>query len=305
MHSAESQEQVARQLAGIGHMLEALAEEADEDLKSQIARAAKILDRVPGRCPMQCMPSSATTPAASGQISFDTSEVLTREFQVGQFSCVEIDCAFVFKIEAAPTWSVAVTANESLFDCIGVGKAGDTLKLSLKPLQFNYRPVLEARITMPSLTRLRQGAATKGMVLGFRTKQPLDLYLSGASTLDVDVSPGYFKAEVSGASRITGRLHADKAEMMLSGASRIALEGNCANLLLSAWGAVDAGLSDLQTREATVYLKGASQAIVNIADKLDVDLTGASTLRYLGNPNLNDITLVGASVLTHATVSQV
>jgi hypothetical protein len=304
LNSEGSQELVARQVAGISHILESIAEEADQHTKTQIAHANRILSRIAARCPGQPFPvdsdcssgpDCAQTPT---QLVFDTSDVVTRRYPLASFKNVEVDCAFIFEIAAGDSYSVTINASESLFDYINVTKSGDTLKLALKPLRFNYRPVLEARIIMPTLLQLRQGAATKGMLIGFHHKHPLDLYLSGASALNLDVEVGEAKVEISGASSVTGALRADKVDLMLSGASRMRLKGSCGNLLLSGWGAAELDLGDFRAEVGTIYLKGASRATVNVAERLDIDLSGASSLLYNGEPDLKEINLAGASVLS-------
>jgi hypothetical protein len=306
LRSEGSQEQVARQLAGVRHLLESIAEEADSHVQTQIAQASRILSRIAVRCPGQPFPvdQSCLAPAPTQtltQLVFDTSETVTRRYSLSPFNNVEVDCAFIFEIVAGDSHTVTIKASESLFEYVNVVKSGDTLKLALKPLRFNYRPVLEAIVTMPLLLQLRQGAATKGMLLGFHHRHPLDLYLSGASSLNLDVEVGDARVEISGASRVTGALTAHKVDLMLSGASRMCLDGSCDSLLLSGWGAADLDLRNFRAQDGTVYLKGASHAAVSVAGKLNVDLTGASWLQYSGNPDLNETNVTGASVLNRTS----
>ena len=302
--SEESRQEVARQLTGITHILQLIAQEANHDVKTEIERATSILDSIascsPRRLPLfdsDCLGSAAVPP--DRRISLDTSHVITRDFPITDFANVEVDCSFIFGISAGDNFRVAINAHESLFEYINVGKSGDTLKLSLKPVMFNSMPALEAMIEMPVLRRLRQGAATKGVVTGFKTRDPLDLFLSGACALDLDVEAGEAKVEISGASRLTGDLKAGRVEMVLSGASAARLRGTCSALALSAWGAANLDLGDLLADEGAINLKGASQATVRAAHRLDIDLTGASCLKYLGNPNLSEVSLSGASLLSN------
>ena len=304
--SEESRQEVARQLTGISHILQLIAQEANRDVKTEIERATSILNNIascgPKRVPQfdsDCLGADAVPP--DRRISLYTSSVVSREFPITDFTNVEVDCSFIFEISSGDDFRVVINAPESLFEFINVGKSGDTLKLSLKPMMFNRMPVLEAKIQMPVLNRLRQGAATKGVVTGFKTHDPLDLYLTGACALDLDVEVGEAKGEISGASHLTGDLKASKVDLELSGASGATLRGACNTLSLSAWGAADMDLSDLRADEGTINLKGASQATVRAAHRLDLDLTGASCLKYIGSPNLRQISLSGASLLSKMT----
>ena len=302
----DSRQDVARQLTGISHILQSVAEQASHDIKAEIEQATRILENISSRCPRRLplfesdcdIAVSSSSAIVERQVSFEASHVVTRRFPIDDFTNVDVDCAFIFEISAGDAFSVAVDAYEGLLEYISVAKSGDTLKLSLEPVRFGARPVLEARITMPTLKRLRQGAATKGMVFGFRTDDPLSLYLSGAGALNLDVEVGDAKVEVSGASKLTGDVKAPKIDLVLSGASTAQMAGTCSSLVLSAWGAADADVSELQTDECTVYLKGASQAIVRAARRLDIDLSGASSLKFFGAPHVTAMNLSGASILT-------
>ncbi len=291
-----STEEVARQLAGISCILQSIAEEASVEARAEIERARRVLSGI-AQGSLAARSSNCTDAPGFSGLPFDPSAVTTRTFDITGFENVEVDSAFIFEIVASRTYRVSVTTNEGVFENLNVVRSGDTLKLSLKPVRLRNRPVLEARIAMPTIGRLRQSAATKGTLSGFRTDKLFDLYLSGASVLNVDIDAADSKIEVSGASRLTGNLTARKLDLLLSGASRAQLVGLCQTMTLSAWGAADLDLSEFVSQESTVYLKGASHALVNVARHLDVDLTGASSLSYAGNPALGEISLSGASLL--------
>ncbi len=294
----ESPEDVAKQIAGVTQILRSIADEATGHVRAEIGKATEILTRL-AAAPAHRVPPAGDFPESCPAVDLllGSDRVVTQELPITDFANVEVDCAFIFEITPAPAYSVAVTTNENVFNYIDASRSGNTLRLTLKPGRFERRPVLEARIKMPALHKLRQAAATKGIVSGFGSDSPFDLYLSGASALYLDVSAGDAKMEVSGASRATGTLRARNVDMVVSGASRTELRGNAANLVLSAWGATGVDLAELVARKATVYLKGASRASVNVDGQLDIDLSGASHLNYVGRPELGEINLVGASTL--------
>ncbi len=293
----ESPDDVAQEIAGVIQILKSIPNETDPRVRAEITRATDKLMRLvaPGRnLPFQ-MPDSC--PAVDLLLGSD--RLITQQLPITDFTNVEVDCAFIFEISASSACSVAITTNENVFPYVDVSKSGNTLRLTLKPARFERRPVLEARIKMPVLHKLRQAAATKGIVGGFSSDGPFDLYLSGASGLHMDMAVGDAKMEISGASRVGGILRARNIDCVVSGASRAELRGAAANLVLSAWGATSVDLVELVARKATVYLKGASRAAVNVSGQLDIDLSGASRLNYLGQPELSEISLSGASTLNN------
>jgi hypothetical protein len=82
------------------------------------------------------------------------------------------------------------------------------------------------------------------------------------------------------------------------GASTVTLEGSTAELSVEASGASKLELADFTATTAEVTLSGASGATLNVEERIDsADVSGASRLRYLGDPDLGDVTTTGASTM--------
>jgi hypothetical protein len=62
-------------------------------------------------------------------------------------------------------------------------------------------------------------------------------------------------------------------------------------------GASHLKLADLKVGNADVTLSGASDATINLAGRLDADLSGASTVEYIGEPTLGIMDTTGASTV--------
>ena len=62
-------------------------------------------------------------------------------------------------------------------------------------------------------------------------------------------------------------------------------------------GASHLKLADLKMGNADVTLSGASDAIINLVERLDADLSGALTLEYIGEPTLGIMDTSGASTV--------
>ena len=186
----------------------------------------------------------------------------------------------------------------------------------------NYN--LKAIITMPELSKLTLSGATKGTVSGFQSSNDCEVRLSGASDLEIDMETGKFDSSISGssemtahikssdtkielsgssdmkldittgsfvyrssgASEATGIVQATSTGIHLSGSSEIRFTGSGGDLVLSASGASDCKLVGYYIEDADVELSGASQADMDINGELNVSLSGASGLKYGGNPVL-------------------
>ena len=223
---------------------------------------------------------------------------VTQEFNFSDFTRVEVGSAFQVEIIQADSYRVSVTADDNLFEYIQVSKEGETLKIGLKLLPL--RPLfttLRAEISMPRIYDLDLSGATRGTISGFSSTENLDNELSGASSLNlVEMSAGDGKFALSGASRASGDITAsDDARFELSGASKAELTGSANDMLIEASGASQLGLDNFPVRNVDIDLSGASRATVKLDGRLDADLSGASKLRYIGEPTMGDIHTSGGS----------
>jgi len=233
----------------------------------------------------------------------ETGEMETRQYDFTEFTHVDIGGAFDYEIQQADTYSISITADCNLFDDIRVTKVGQTLDIGIEfPgatwTIFNFDPRLQAVITMPQLQGLDSSGATRGTVTGFRSDENLDVTASGASTVElVKISVGDVTFDVSGASEVTGDIEATNMELEVSGASTVQLKGLADSLAIDGSGASNLELADLKVDNADVILSGVSDATISLNGSLDAELSGASTLEYIGEPILGTMDITGVSTL--------
>ena len=124
-------------------------------------------------------------------------------------------------------------------------------------------PVL-VRVTLPRLDRLELSGACQADVAGFNS--------------------GDLEVEQSGAS--AAALNADLSRLTLdmSGASRIDLRGRAADLNVDGSGASQINALQLDAANAAFDLSGACNTKARVRETLHADLSGASQVRYAGNP---------------------
>ena len=207
----------------------------------------------------------------------------TEVYAFSDFTEVEIGGAFEFEIEQSSSYSVNVTADDNVMDYLRVSKDGQTLKIGLRTgLGMFLGPVsvtLRASVTMSQLGGLTASGAPRGTVSGFTSAEDLDL-------------------TVSGASRVTGDITAGNVEFGISGASTIQLEGSASDIDANVSGASRLNLEAFTVDNADVNLSGASSGTVNLDGRLDANISGASTLWYIGEPTMGDISTSGASTVS-------
>jgi hypothetical protein len=235
-----------------------------------------------------------------------TGETETRQYDLTEFTRVDISSAFTYEIKKADDYSISITANSDLFDDIRVVKRGQTLNIGLEisgtPWTiFNTNPNLRAVITMPQLQELESAGATHGTVTGFSSTEDLEVTASGASRVELqDISAGDTAFEVSGASTVTGDITAEDIEFEVSGASTVQLEGSAVDMAADVSGASHIKLGNLKVYNVDINLSGASNGAINLDGRLDVELSGASQLYYIGEPTLGTLDVTGGSKITES-----
>jgi hypothetical protein len=192
---------------------------------------------------------------------------VTKDYDFSDFTRIEAGSAFEVDVRQSDSTSVQVTVDDNLEQYLDVTQNGDTLRLQLKPsVRFGFsRATLRAKVSMPSLDGLDISGAARATVTGFNSQQPLDVQVSGASTLRGDITSGNARFDVSGASTVT-------------------LDGTAGDIDVEASGASTANLQDLAAANGRVSASGASRAVVNVSGTLDAEASGASSIRYMGNP---------------------
>ncbi len=204
--------------------------------------------------------------------------VVTVESGVTDFDALDVSHAFEVDVTQGPGYRVVVSIDENLEQYLQLEKRGSTLIIGLEPGRaYNLsNATLEAEITMPALAGARLSGAASMKVTGFESTTELELSLSGSSGLDGGIEAGDVQFDVSGSSEVTLTGSGQDATIDVSGSSRL-------------------DLSDFPVEDADVGASGASTAIVNVSGRLDARASGASNIRYLGDPNLGDIDTSGAS----------
>lgn len=243
-------------------------------------------------------------------------DLITIEKDYMDFTGVDLAHSVKASIIRSDSYKIVVMVDDNIEEYLNIKKVDDTLKIYLNNGNHYKNITIEAQILMPYLDNLELSGASRAEISGFVSDHNLDMGISGASKVSGDITAGNVDIILSGASRISldgnGKdtniqasgasdvdmrnfmVHGD-ADIDLSGASNLSLEGNGENLKLSAMGASDANLEGYTTQNADIHLSGASNGEINLTAILNAELSGASKLRYYGNPTMGNIETSGAS----------
>jgi hypothetical protein len=203
----------------------------------------------------------------------------TEEYAFANFTRVEISSAFEFEIKQSGSYSINVTADDNVIDRVQISQDGQTLKIRVGGVPTSFRSVtLKALVTMPQLGGLTVSGASRGIVSNFNCTEAVSIAVSGASRVTGDITAGDIGFDVSGASTVQLEGSADDMIAIVSGASRF-------------------NVGDFTVNNADVNISGASTGTINLDGRLDANVSGASTLLYIGDPVMGTMNVSGASSL--------
>lgn len=224
-------------------------------------------------------------------------EIVTKQYDFKDFTAVEVSNAIDVRISAADTYSVSVSTYGNILDRLEVSQTEKTLIIRLPFGSFSNSDI-KVDITMPVLTKLNLSGASKGTLEGFKSANDFESHISGASELNLNnMESSKTNLDISGASKMKGYLKAGDLILNVSGASRCELEGSAEDMKATITGASTAEFGDLQVNDVNIELSGASRADISTNGKLDLNISGASTLSYAGEPTLGKVDVSGASKL--------
>jgi hypothetical protein len=226
---------------------------------------------VPLLCGCCAIPLPVPTITGSGR-------VVTVKKEFSGFSRLDVSNAFRVEVSQGDDFLVTVLIDDNLEEHLQLERQGDTLRIGLEPGHPSNLgdTTLEAEVTMPELTGLALSGASRGTVESFRSTKLLDI-------------------DVSGASQLRGRIEAGDGRIKASGASQVDLSGSANDVTVGASGASQLDLSGLEVNNADVETSGASTVSIDCSGRLDVRASGASRVRYRGNPSMGRIDTSGAS----------
>ncbi|MBN2074474.1 MAG: DUF2807 domain-containing protein [Dehalococcoidales bacterium] len=205
----------------------------------------------------------------------------TNGFDISDFNKVHISGIFDVDITQSDTYKVNVDANHNFFKNLDVSKEGDTLRIR-HSRHIGWRAALvkpRVELILPVLNELRLSGAASVKISGFNSSES-------------------FKLEMSGASSLEGEITAGNADFDVSGASRIRLYGSSRDAVIRASGANRIDLHEFTVMNAAVKLSGASRLSANVSGRLDARLSGASYFGWRGEPVMGDIRTSGAARLS-------
>lgn len=197
----------------------------------------------------------------------------TRE--VSGFHGIEVGGAFEVVLVEANTEKVVLEMDDNLLPYVKTRVFGGILEIDNDR---DFRNPSELKVT-----------------IYFKSIDNIDI--SGAASLISDdvIKAESLEFEASGASDVQLQLAVERLEADLSGASKVSFSGKARYAELETSGAAVYKALELETEESSLDASGAAVARIWVTEKFAIEASGASSVRYKGNPGIDIIDISGAS----------
>lgn len=194
--------------------------------------------------------------------------IATRDLNLTNFDQLSMGSAFSIRVRQGANFSLEATGELNDLDDLeaSVSRTG-VLEIKYRNTWRKNRDRMDIDITMPSLRGVNFSGASVSTIEGFENERTLDYRLSGASK-----------------STFVGSV--ERLSINLSGASELTLNGKGNLVIGELSGSSQLYAFDSPVDEADLNLSGASRARVRVAKFLKVDASGASSVRYKGDPTV-------------------
>jgi Putative auto-transporter adhesin, head GIN domain len=157
--------------------------------------------------------------AGGGAAVTGSGKLVSRSFELTDFSRIDADNAAQVEMTRGDTFSVVVEVDDNVVSLLDVAVTGDTLHIGLQNGSYND-VTLRAQVTMPKLTGVTLDGASR--LTGELAGENLVLNLDGATRATLTGTAGQVTIGINGASQaLLSGLSADDVNLTADGASRI------------------------------------------------------------------------------------
>jgi len=189
---------------------------------------------------------------------------VSEDRKVGEFSRISISGGYKVILKQDSTFSVKITADDNLLKYIKTNVDGDRLKIFNKKNFCNDGELL-IYIGVKNLDEVKASGGVEVESDGTIHTKDLHFELSGATKVNMDLNAANVTASGSGATELNLKGQATSSDIEISGVAHVHdfdfVVGSC----------------DIQT-------SGVGDCEVNVLNSLHVHSSGASSVKYKGNP---------------------
>ena len=186
--------------------------------------------------------------------------------ELKSFNEIEISGPYQVILTQGETESIQISASDDVRNQIITKVEGNELKVYHRG-KLNDAGSITITIQFKQLKEITCNGAVQLLTGTPMKSEKLDVNLTGASTVTLEVTAGEVDVDVAGSSNITLSGKTEKLELEISGSGKVSATG-------------------LETKNCDVDITGSGKAAVNTNSMLSVTITGSGAVSYYGEPQV-------------------
>ncbi|MGY3212782.1 head GIN domain-containing protein [Mucilaginibacter sp. HD30] len=203
----------------------------------------------------------------------------TDKRKVAEFTKLDIAGSFNVTLVQDSSNSVTITSDDNIISIVKTDMSGDKLKISTDNKNICSSKEITITIGVRNLKAISASGAVEIASSGRLNLGDLDLDLSGATKVNLDVAASNIETNGSGVNEITLKGQASSHTIELSGSGSL-------------------HAFDLVVGNYSIETSGQSDCEINVLSQLNIHSTGASDIKYKGSPATIKKSKTGALSLT-------
>jgi hypothetical protein len=232
-------------------------------------------------------------------LKWGNGKLVTKNREVGDFTAISASNAAKVIVKSGESNTCKVTLDSNLQKDFIVKVENGVLKLGFKPGTGIWRMgKLEVIVTTPLLSGVKGSGASSFIIDDEFDGEEFKADLSGASKLRGRLNYKIVGIEASGASIVDVEGAFGAVAINISGASHLNISGKAAAIIGDVSGSSRLSADDLSMAEAELQVSGASRVrLGEVSKSVSAELSGSSQMDYSGDAKIVKKTLSGASRL--------
>lgn len=223
------------------------------------------------------------------------------------FTAIEVNNPISVIIEQRTEGNIIIRATEKMMPHIQISVSGNKLTISSDIKQFNMQnasPIAEVYIPYNGKLNSFESTAVSSIdVQPFISVNTLDIECVGASRISLKAKAVKAEVEVAGAAGVKAEIECTTMDATVAGAATLTLSGSATTAEIEVAGASTLKAENFTCSQLDASVVGASKAIVS-GNKADIEAVGASSVSVECSTELT-ATAVGASSIRYTGECQV
>jgi len=203
----------------------------------------------------------------------------TDKRKVAEFTKLDVSGSFNVTLVQDSSNSVTINADDNIISIVKTDISGDKLKISTDNKNICSSKEIAITIGVRNLTAIAASGAVEIASNGRLNLGDLDLNLSGATKINLDLAASNMETKGSGISEIT-------------------LKGQASSHVIELSGSGNMHAFDFVVGNYSLETSGQSDCEINVLTELNIHSTGASDIKYKGSPAKINKSKTGALSLT-------